>query len=211
MPLKEQIKDIGRRLVEDRPDREALSGFVLTRKPLSMMFSDDGLIPTNPRFPVLLYRGAINVSTRRFKAATIMDVIFAENNWGRSWRDTVYDFVHYHSQVHEVLGVARGLAALEFGGPKGRVLTLYPGDVAVLPAGTGHRLIKASRGFQVVGAYPEIAAPGRKQSNELPRLSSRARTRFMEPLAQWRSCGPRQRNHVDKGLVGAMAILGSAL
>jgi uncharacterized protein YjlB len=155
MPLKDQIKNIGRRLVEDRPDREALSGFVLTRKPLSMMFSDDGLIPNNPRFPVLLYRGAINVSTRRFKAATIMDVIFAENNWGRSWRDTVYDFVHYHSQVHEVLGVARGRAVLEFGGPKGRVLTLYPGDVAVLPAGTGHRLIKASRGFQVVGAYPE--------------------------------------------------------
>jgi hypothetical protein len=22
----------------------------------------------------------------------------------------------------------------------------------------------------------------------------------MEPLAQWRSCGPRQRNHVDNGV-----------
>jgi uncharacterized protein YjlB len=53
------------------------------------------------------------------------------------------------------MGVARGTAKIECGGLKGRVLLLKAGDVVVLPAGTGHRLIDASRNFLVVGAYPE--------------------------------------------------------
>jgi uncharacterized protein YjlB len=36
----------------------------------------------------------------------------------------VYDFVRYHSQIHEVMGVARGTAKIECGGLKGRVLSL---------------------------------------------------------------------------------------
>ena len=89
-----------------------------------------------------------------FDPATIIDTLFASNGWGRSWRDTIYNFVHYHSQTHEVLGVARGDAVVEFGGIKGKRLKVRAGDIAVLPAGTGHRLIKASRNFLVVGAYP---------------------------------------------------------
>ena len=53
------------------------------------------------------------------------------------------------------MGVARGTATLEFGGVKGRKVRLKAGDVAILPAGTGHRLIEASRSFLVVGAYPD--------------------------------------------------------
>lgn len=52
------------------------------------------------------------------------------------------------------MGVARGWAEVEFGGVKGCRIRLKAGDVAILPAGTGHRLIEASRGFLVVGAYP---------------------------------------------------------
>jgi uncharacterized protein YjlB len=92
--------------------------------------------------------------TKKFDLATIIDAIFETNGWGRSWRDTVYDFVHYHSQIHEVMGVARGTAKIEYGGAKGRILQMKAGDVAILPAGTGHRLVDSSQDFLVVGAYP---------------------------------------------------------
>jgi uncharacterized protein YjlB len=154
MPLKDQIKNYAKKLVEKRPDKAELRTLVRPSKPLVIIFADDGIIPNNPRFPVLIYR-AVAVGTKAFDPGTMMDAVFETNGWGRSWRDTIYDFVHYHSQVHEVLGVARGTAKIECGGIKGRVLSLKPGDVLILPAGTGHRLIEASRDFLVVGAYPE--------------------------------------------------------
>jgi uncharacterized protein YjlB len=154
MPLKDQIKNYAKKLVEDRPNEDALRAMLRSRKPLSIRFADDGIVPNNPRLPLLVYRGAVALGRSRFDPGTIVDTLFETNGWGRSWRDTIYDFVHYHSQVHEVLGVARGSATVEFGGVKGRKLHLKTGDVAILPAGTGHRLIESSRNFLVVGAYP---------------------------------------------------------
>ncbi|MBR1187417.1 cupin [Bradyrhizobium sp. AUGA SZCCT0160] len=154
MPLKDQIKNYARKLVEDRPDTAALRKMVRSRKPLMLRFADDGIIPNNSQLPVLHYRGAVALP-KNFNPGTVIDTLFESNGWGRSWRDTVYDFVHYHSQIHEVVGVAKGRAKIECGGIKGRIVSVKPGDVLVLPAGTGHRLIDASRDFLVVGAYPE--------------------------------------------------------
>lgn len=155
MPVKDQIKNFAKKLVEDHPDAATLRTLVRARKPAAIRFSDDGIVPNNPRFPVLLYRGAVNLKTRSFAPEVIIDTLFDSHGWARSWRDTVYDFVHYHSQIHEVMGVARGTARIECGGIKGRILSVKAGDVLVLPAGTGHRLIDSSREFLVVGAYPQ--------------------------------------------------------
>ncbi|WP_128925303.1 cupin [Bradyrhizobium guangxiense] len=155
MPIKDQIKNFAKKLVEDRPDEATLRALVPTRQPAALRFRDDGIVPNNPNFPVLFYRGAVQLKGRRFSPDVIIDTLFDTNGWGRSWRDTVYDFVHYHSQIHEVMGVARGTARIECGGIKGRILNVKAGDVLVLPAGTGHRLIESSRDFLVVGAYPQ--------------------------------------------------------
>lgn len=154
MPLKDQVKNYARKLVENRPDSNQIRELLRQRKPVAMTFEDDGIVPNNRTLPVLIYRGAVRLNGKQFDAGTVVDALFDSNGWGRSWRDTVYDFVHYHSQIHEVMGVAQGSAILEFGGVKGRRMKLKAGDVAVLPAGTGHRLIEASRDFLVVGAYP---------------------------------------------------------
>jgi uncharacterized protein YjlB len=154
MPLKDQIENYARKAIESRPDEEALTAMILPRRPIAMMFGDDGIVPNNPRLPLIVYRGAVDLNQKDFDPGTIVDAVFELNGWGRSWRDTIYDFVHYHSQIHEAMGFARGSALVEFGGVKGRRLRLKAGDFAILPAGTGHRLLEASRDFLVVGAYP---------------------------------------------------------
>ncbi len=115
-------------------------------------FEDDGRVP-NSRFPVILYRGAIEPDDA--DPALAFERRFGANGWSGSWRWSVYPFHHYHSTAHEVLGVAVGKASLRLGGRKGRDFKVEAGDVVLLPGGTGHKKVAASRDFLVVGAYPE--------------------------------------------------------
>ena len=120
-------------------------------QPLTFDFIDDGLVP-NSKMPFLVYKRAVDVSGRE-PEKTIED-LFGGNGWGAMWRNGVYDFLHYHATVHEVLGVARGNAIVRFGGDNGKELAIAAGDVAILPAGTGHQCLSSSADFSVVGAYP---------------------------------------------------------
>ncbi|MGN1285482.1 MAG: hypothetical protein ACI4XG_02715 [Bradyrhizobium sp.] len=136
-------------------------------EPQTFVFQDDGLVPNNP-MPFLVYKGAVAVGSN--PEATI-EQLFGSNGWGAMWRNGVYDFAHYHATVHEVLGVARGSARVQFGGEHGRALEIAAGDVAILPAGTGHQCLSASGDFSVVGAYP----PGPPMDLQRPTPENHAR------------------------------------
>jgi uncharacterized protein YjlB len=130
-------------------------------KPSTFVFEDDGLVPNNV-LPFVIYKGAIEFDNSS-PEKTIED-LFGANGWGDMWRNGVYDFLHYHSTVHEALGIARGHARVRFGGDGGKEFELSAGDVAILPAGTGHQALGASADFSVVGAYP----PGAKMQVTRP-------------------------------------------
>jgi uncharacterized protein YjlB len=136
-----------------RPSQNDVPDLVRERKSNEFRFEDDGLVPNHPSWPLVIYRGAVKLP-EGLDPAAVMEVIFETNGWGDSWRNGIYDYAHYHSRIHETLGVARGTAKVRFGGKKGRTLSLKAGDIAVLPAGTGHQCLSASDDFLVVGAYP---------------------------------------------------------
>jgi uncharacterized protein YjlB len=154
MPALETIKKVAETLTGwSKPSKKEIASLIQRRKANAIRFKDDGIIPNHPAWPLIVYRGPVRLPSKLDPAA-VLEEVFERNGWGKSWRDGIYDYVHYHSQIHEVLGIARGTAKVQFGGNRGRILSLKAGDVAVLPAGTGHRKISASRDLLVVGAYP---------------------------------------------------------
>jgi uncharacterized protein YjlB len=135
------------------PTRGQSGELVQPREAQTFLFQDDGFVPNHPRWPLVLYPAAVRARTESDPAAIFED-LFMGNGWGASWRNGIYNFTHYHSEIHEVLGIARGSAEVQFGGDRGRALRVTQGDVAILPAGTGHRRISATPDLLVVGAYP---------------------------------------------------------
>ena len=113
-------------------------------------FADDGAIP-NSGLPVLVYHGVAEVAA----GPASCEALFGGNDWGNSWRSGIFDFHHFHSTAHEVLGIAAGGTEVILGGPKvGGTFAVSAGDVLVLPAGTGHCRVGRLDGLLVVGAYP---------------------------------------------------------
>ena len=128
-----------------------------TVEPQLNVLAEDIRMP-NSELPVVHYRGAISGEDiehflyRKFKL----------NDWDGCWTDGIFGYHHFHCNAHEALGVVAGEATLKLGGDSGVTFEVEQGDVVVLPAGTGHRRIRATADFLVVGAYPK----GQEKPNE---------------------------------------------
>lgn len=105
--------------------------------------------------PLLIYHGAFPPSA----TASSMESRLGEVGVAQpQWRYTMYETTHFHSTTHEILCIARGKAKLCFGGednPDKVEPVVHRGDVIIVPAGVGHRLLQdLDGGFEMVGAYP---------------------------------------------------------
>jgi uncharacterized protein YjlB len=121
-------------------------------KPRKIYFKQGTDVP-NSNLPVLLYRNvlATNVKDKAIKFRKK----FKASGWIGMWTDTIYDYTHFHSNAHEVLGIAEGKLTVRLGGEEGKLFRLRAGDMLVLPAGVGHqRVTKDDTKLKVIGAYP---------------------------------------------------------
>jgi uncharacterized protein YjlB len=137
----------------NEPSKEFPFGYLVqTPSVLYHLFVDDGIFPNNEHLPLLVYQNILTSPARTQPEA--YEELFAAYTWGSLWRDGIYEFHHYHSTAHEVLGVYGGTAKVRFGGARGVVLSVGAGDMVIIPAGVAHKNVGASQSFRCVGAYP---------------------------------------------------------
>jgi uncharacterized protein YjlB len=115
-----------------------------------LQFGPLSWVPNNEALPVVIYTDVFV----GHDGEDDFEQLFARNGWTAIWRNGVFDYDHYHTGAHEALGVTAGTATLRIGGPEGKLINVKAGDCLVLPAGTGHRRMRSSDDFVVVGAYP---------------------------------------------------------
>lgn len=145
----------------------------------------------NAAWPVIWYRQMFGAGEQEDFAG-----LFEKRGWTGLWVNGVYAFDHFHARAHEALGCVAGWADLRLGGPEGEVLRLSKGDAALLPAGTGHRNLRQSADFSVVGAYPPGQSPDMQRGDEKV---------YQRLLTQARSL-PRPRTDPVTDLGGVLAL-----
>src|SRR4051812_49556219 len=106
MPTLEDLKGYAERATGlRRPGKRKAMELARVRKPHTVRFKDDSLVPNHPRWPVIIYRKAVALDDGLDPAAVIED-LFEANGWEDTWRNGIYDYVHYHARIPEALGIA---------------------------------------------------------------------------------------------------------
>jgi uncharacterized protein YjlB len=113
---------------------------------------ENGNFPNNPTLPLMVYKGALLLHPDETEDA--IKKVFAANGYTNAWVDGIFDYHHYHSNTHEVMGIFCGKADVQFGGDHGVCLEIDKGDVIIIPAGVAHKKLNSTKDFTVVGAYP---------------------------------------------------------
>ncbi|MGB7302262.1 MAG: cupin domain-containing protein [Burkholderiaceae bacterium] len=113
------------------------------------VIADDGVFPNNAALPLRIVPRVFqdDITPQKFER------LFRVNGWPPAWRGGIFDYDHYHSTAHEVLGCFSGSALLQFGGGAQVKVAINAGDAVIIPAGVAHRCLCADQ-FVCVGAYP---------------------------------------------------------
>jgi hypothetical protein len=78
MPILEDLKGYAERATGlRRPGRRKTMELARLRKPHTVRFKDDGLVPNHPRWPLVIYRRAVALDDRQDPAAVIEDLFEA--------------------------------------------------------------------------------------------------------------------------------------
>src|SRR5579871_199453 len=72
------------------------------KSPRRVRFGKASDVPNSP-LPCLVFRNILPAS--RSKKAEAFRKAFRRNGWVGIWTDTIYDYTHFHSNAHEVLGI----------------------------------------------------------------------------------------------------------
>ena len=89
------------------------SDFALASIDTFVVRDDERFFPNNNHLPVIVYRHVFDADA---VSASKFEDLFRRNHFGRSWRDGIYTYHHYHSTAHEALGCYAGRAQVRLGG-----------------------------------------------------------------------------------------------
>jgi uncharacterized protein YjlB len=129
-------------------------------------------IEENPPFPnhplpVIYYPNALTDLLQKSESPESVLDFFSENGYSNGWVNGIYDYHHFHSNTHEVLGCIAGQSTVQLGGPGKDEYAFNKGDVILIPAGVAHKLTSSTDDFKIVGAYPNGQQPD-MQRGEAP-------------------------------------------